>query len=58
MLVCGNPERMADYDPCFEARRAQRALASMAMRRGDLDKGARLYGMILAENPDDPDPMP
>jgi tetratricopeptide (TPR) repeat protein len=52
-LAGGKAEGVADYDPSFESARARRALASLAIRRGDVVAAARLYGAILAENPDD-----
>jgi hypothetical protein len=52
-LVGGVPERMADYDPLFEARRARRGLAALAIQRGDLGEATRLYAAILAVDPDD-----
>ena len=53
MLVCGNPTAWRTTT------RASRHVGAAGVglhgdARGDLDEAGRLYGMILAENPDDP----
>jgi len=52
-LAEGPPEPMAYFDPHFEACRARRELASLAIRRGDTETAARLHREVLAKDPDD-----
>ncbi len=52
-LVSEDLRCMAFSDPRFEACRARRELASLALRRGDREEARRLYREILSDNPDE-----
>jgi hypothetical protein len=51
-LAGGDPELFAYCDPSFEALRARRELAGLAVARGDHNEAARLNREILANRPD------